>query len=77
MLTKSHCSLIAIALVAAHDLRTQFEAKKNAKLFLEAAEAYEETQRQNEAQIQYLCHMLDQHGIAVTEFDLIALHFNM
>lgn len=77
MLTKSHAVLAGLALVAVHNnIRTQIDAKKAAKLYLNAHKAFEETEAANEAQIQYLCHMLDEHEIPLNEFDLIALHFN-
>lgn len=67
----------ALALTIVHDLRTRIEATKNARLFIKAAEAYQETQEINEAQIQYLCHMLDEHDVPVNEFDLIALNYHL
>lgn len=66
----------ALALTVASEIKERIDAKKAAKLYLASHEAFEETQRANEAQISYLCHMLDQHDIAVDEFDLIALNFN-
>lgn len=65
-----------LGLVVAHDIRTQIEAKKAAKLYLKGHQAHEETEAANEAQIQYLCHMLDKHDIPADEFDLIALYYN-
>lgn len=66
----------ALVLTIASDIKSRVEAKKAAKLYLASLEAYEETQRANEAQISYLCHMLDQHDIPADAFDLIALNFN-
>jgi hypothetical protein len=63
-------------LLAAHDIRLQIRAYKAAKLYLEATKAYEYTERANMAQIQYLCQLLDQHGIEVTEFDLMVLAYH-
>lgn len=67
---------IVLALSAASNLRTKIRAYKAAKLYLEAIKAYEETERSNTAQIQYLCQMLDKHGIEVTEFDLMVLAYH-
>lgn len=63
-----------IALAVAHDVRTQIQARKNAILFLEAQEAYEEEKAVHKAQIKYLCHMLDKNEISADEFDLIMLN---
>ena len=67
---------MVFALAVAHDIKTQIKTTKAAYLFLEASKAYEETQAANAKQIQYLCHMLDKHGIPADEFDLIALNYN-
>lgn len=66
----------ALALTVASDIKERLDAKKAAKLYLASHKEFEEIQRANEAQISYLCHMLDEHDIAVDEFDLIALNFN-
>ena len=66
-----------VALSVATALKTRIEAKKAAALYLDSHESFVEIQRANEAQIQYLCHMLDKHDIPADEFDLIALHYNM
>jgi hypothetical protein len=58
------------------NIKTKIQAKTAAALYLEAQEGYEETQRANEAQISYLCHMLDENDVPVNEFDLIALNYN-
>lgn len=78
MLTKLKLAAAAatFALVAAHDIRTQIRTRKAAALFLAASKAYEETETAHEAQIMYLCHMLDQNEVPADEFDLIALHFH-
>lgn len=65
-----------LGLVVAHDIKTQIDARLSAKLYLVAAQAYEETEAQHVAMISYLCHMIDEHGIEPTEFDLIALGYN-
>jgi hypothetical protein len=75
---KSNLRLTAfLALAIAHDIRTQIETKKCAKLFLKAQEAYEEQLRMDQERIKYLCHMLNEHDIPVSEFDLIALNFDV
>jgi Ni2+-binding GTPase involved in maturation of urease and hydrogenase len=68
--------VVMFALVVAHDLKTQIDARQAAKLYLAAAESYEETQRCHEAQIKYLCEMLDRNEIDVTEFDLMVLNYH-
>ena len=67
---------IALALSVAHDIRTQIKARKEAKLYQEAIQLYVEQNAVHVAQIMYLCHMLDEHGVPADEFDLIALHFH-
>lgn len=67
---------VMLALVALHDIKLQIRAHKAAKLYLEAIKLYEGTERANTAQIQYLCRMLDKHGIEVTEFDLMVLAYH-
>jgi hypothetical protein len=62
------------AFALAYGANTKVKAYKHAKLFLEGSKAYEEAQRAHEAQIKYLCHMLEEHGVPVSEFDLIALN---
>ena len=69
-------SAVALAAVVAHDIKTQIRARNNAQLYLKAHEAFEETQRANEAQIKYLCHMLDEAEVPVNEFDLIVLKYH-
>jgi hypothetical protein len=70
----------ALAFAVAHDLRTQRKANKDAKAFLQVHDYLIETMKYNEeaanAQIKYLCHMLDEHDIPVDEFDLIVLNYN-
>lgn len=65
-----------LALAVAHDMRTQIQARKNAALFLEANEAFEELNEIHKAQIKYLCYMLDKNEIPADDFDLIALHYH-
>lgn len=72
-----HSMLIAVAACAlAHDIRTQIKAYKAAQLYLTAMKAFEETEAANHAQITYLVSLLEKHGIAPTEFDLIALNYH-
>lgn len=66
----------ALALTVASDITSQIKAKKAAKLYITAYEAFMETEAANQAQISYLCHMLDQHDIPADEFDRIVLNFN-
>lgn len=68
--------VVAFALVAAHDIKTQIKTKQLAKLFVTAYEAMEESQHAHEAQIKYLCHKLNEANIDADEFDLIVLHYN-
>jgi hypothetical protein len=82
-------SLIApamFALVVAHDISIQIKAKKARALAVEVLETqeiyahelvkdYEEKLTAAGAQIQYLIHLLNEHGIEIDEFDLIALNF--
>ena len=77
MFTKSQRVLATLTFLAVcHDIKTQIEATKAAKLYLAAVKAYEETQQANEAQIEYLCHMLDENDIDADAFDLIVLNYN-
>lgn len=68
--------LIALGVVVAHDIKIQIEAKKLTELFITAHQVIEETEQANQAKIQYLCHLLDEHGVPADEFDLIALNFH-
>lgn len=65
------------ATVVIDNIKTKIEANKAARLFIIAAQAYEETQVAHKAQIEYLCHMLVEHEVSVDEFDLIVLNYNM
>jgi len=65
-----------IGVIMYDNIKTKIELRKSAELYLASHEAFEETQRANEAQIMYLCHMLDQNDVPVDEFDLIALNYN-
>lgn len=67
---------VMLALIAVHDIRNMVRANKAANLYLKSVKIYEETERAHTAQIQYLCRMLDQHGIEVTEFDLMVLAYH-
>lgn len=67
---------VALAVVVAHDIKTQIEAQKAAKLFLTAHEQFREIKTYNHAQIEYLINMLIENGIELDEFDLIALNFD-
>lgn len=72
-----HIKLAALlALVVAHDIKTQIEAKKAAKLYLNAHKTFEEAEAIRTAQISYLCHLIDNSDIEVDEFDLIALSYH-
>lgn len=74
MLTKSQIAQGALLVFAVvHDIRTQMEAKAAARLYLEALDAHEEIVATQDAQMKYLCHLLDDHEIALDEFDMIAL----
>jgi hypothetical protein len=74
--TQLFCGAVLFGVIVYDDIRTRIKAKTAAELFLEAHEAFEETQRANEAQISYLCHILDENDVPVDEFDLIALNYN-
>lgn len=73
MFAKSILGFVTAAVIV-HDIATQIQASKAARLYLKASEAYEEEQRVNHAQIEYLCHMINDAGIEITEFDMIALN---
>lgn len=65
-----------LALVVAHDISTQIRCAKSARLFLQASNAYEETEAANGEMINYLVHMCEKHQVPVSEFDLIALSYH-
>lgn len=67
---------VVVSLFVYDHIKTKIDARQAAKLYLAAHEAFEETQKAHETQIEYLCHMLDENDIEVNEFDLIALNFN-
>lgn len=58
------------------NIKTKIEARKAAELYLASHQEFEETQRDYEAQIIYLCHMIDKHDVPADEFDLIALNYH-
>lgn len=70
--------VLAATLVAvtAHDIRTQLKARKVARCALELTQSKEAQIAIQHLQIAYLCHLLDTHGVAADEFDLIALNFH-
>lgn len=67
-------ALLVFAVI--HDMSTQIKAEKAAQLYVEGHQAHEAIVAAQNAQIQYLCHMLDKHDIPTDEFDLIALNYN-
>ncbi|HXQ32772.1 MAG TPA: hypothetical protein VN843_02000 [Anaerolineales bacterium] len=56
------------------DIKTKIEARKHAKVFLAATQAYEAVNAEQTAQISYLIHVLNKHEIEADEFDLIVLN---
>lgn len=64
------------ALAVAHDIRTQIKSRSMTRLYFEVIDDYDRTQVNNEEQIKYLCHILDQHGVPFDEFDMIALTYH-
>lgn len=67
---------VALALVVAHDIKTQIKTKQLAELFATAYVEMEENQHANVAQIQYLCHKLNEANLDADEFDLIVLNYH-
>lgn len=65
-----------VSLSIAYGIKARISAKKDAKLYVASHEMFVEEQRANEAQIKYLCHMLDRNDIPVDTFDLIVLNYN-
>lgn len=72
-------AVAALVLVVAHDISTQIKAQKlnhdyreSLKNFIEAAA---EVDAANQAQIEYLMHVLNKHEIPADTFDLIALNY--
>jgi hypothetical protein len=84
MPTKSQIAYAAIlAFFVQHDIRLRIKSIKAAKAFLECIDAYNahvedlaETKEAQKLQIDYLCHLLNEHGIPADKFDLIALNFH-
>jgi len=68
---------VAFTLVAIHDIRTQIRARQCVNICLEALNECEEIETSYKAQIKYLCHMIDENEVPVSEFDLIALGFTL
>lgn len=68
---------LIVGLAVAHDINTQVKTRTTGKLYLEVIEKFEEIEVANEAQIKYLCHLLEQHDVPVDEFDLIALSYHL
>jgi hypothetical protein len=65
-----------VTLAVAWGIKSRIETRQLAKVFLTTTTEYEETQRANETQIQYLCRVLDKNGIPVDAFDLITLNYH-
>ena len=65
-----------VAFFAVRDIKFRSKAREAAICYRKAAKAFEETVENHEAQIRYLCHLLEENDVPVDEFDLIALHFN-
>jgi len=73
----SKLALAAVVVVAvAHDIKTQINAQKAAQIYLKAHEAHKEMEAISEHQIKYLMHILEEHDIELSEFNLLALNFN-
>jgi hypothetical protein len=70
------CGALFVSVVMFDNIKTKIKAKQAAELYLASHEAFDEIRRANEAQITYLCHMLDENGVPADEFDLIALHYH-
>lgn len=77
MLNKSHLVGALVALVVLDNLRIRIQASKAGRLYIEAQEEFEKDQVAKNAQIMYLCHIMDKHGIDVDEFDMIVLNYQI
>jgi|tagenome__1003787_1003787.scaffolds.fasta_scaffold12023294_1 hypothetical protein len=55
------------------NIKTKIQLRTAAELYIASHEAFEKTQTANEAQILYLCHMIDKNNVTADEFDLMAL----
>jgi hypothetical protein len=67
---------LAILLTAAvaDDLITRLRAHRLAKMFLAANDLQVQNRQIQQAQIVYLCHLLNKHEVPIDEFDTIALN---
>lgn len=76
-ITKSHAILAGLlTFFAVHDVKTQIEAIKTAKIYQRGHEFHQDVIAGQEAQIAYLIHLLNAHGVDIDDFDLIALNFD-
>lgn len=87
MLLKSHIALTAaLTLAVADDIRMKIRNHRQVELLakqqgaiefaFEAVEAADKKLEVAGSQIQYLCHVLNENGVEVDEFDLIALNYH-
>lgn len=79
MFNKSHLVGALFALVVLDDISTRIKTRKVVKTIsdavTEADAVFEKHIAAQNAQIKYLCHIIEKHDLAVDEFDLIVLHY--
>jgi hypothetical protein len=79
MFNKSHLVGALFALAVVDDIHTRIKSRKVvstlANAVTEADAVFEAHIAAQNAQIKYLCHIIDKHDLAVDEFDLIVLHY--
>lgn len=77
MFNKSHLVGALIALVVIDDIHARIRASKAGDYYLEAQAEFEKDTAAQNAQIKYLCHIIDKHDIDVDEFDMIVLNYQI
>lgn len=74
-----YAALVAVVLGQNLRIRTvrnrATQSANLANLYSAAIEAYENTERRQNAFIDYLCDLLEKHDIEADEFDMIALRY--
>lgn len=75
---KSHAILGGLlTFFVVHDVKTQIEAARAAKIYMDGHAFHQDIIAAQEAQINYMTHLLSENGVEVDDFDMIALNFGV